>query len=214
MGSPEMTLLCTTSPVQNICQDIYVWLFQCVKSLLSQGTVKQLCYGAPVELRTGKTSGEAGDTTSTGSKSWQHSLQRLADVTMLTQSLPKSSFVWIPSVASIHIHNCSRTQSRLQGNKHTHAKTLSNYSYSASWKRRVGVFLVFPFFYPHSKHWDTKQELIQKRWSSLKRIKIPETSSASLPRRSCYFTSMPAEVVDSSLGLSSDFLSLINQLHM
>lgn len=111
MGLWETTLLCTVSPVQNICQDIYIWLFLRVKSLLSQGPVKQLCYEVLVKLQTGKTSGEAGGITSTGGKSWQHSLQRIADVTTLTQSLPKSLFVWVPSIASLHVHNCSRTQS-------------------------------------------------------------------------------------------------------
>lgn len=45
-------------------------------------------------------------------KSSQHSLQRVADATKLTQSLPKSLFVWVPSIAFFHERDCSCTQSQ------------------------------------------------------------------------------------------------------
>lgn len=78
----------------------------------------------------------------------------------------------------------------------------------------------FPLFHPHlgertlntaipNKDLYTKDRTVKER-----KEKIPETNSAPLPGKSCYFPLMPAETVDSSLGLSSDFLSLINQLHI
>lgn len=87
-------------------------------------------------------------------------------------------------------------------------------------KGRLGC-LSFSYFSP--SQWTMRahdtgylRRICIERMQHYKEDKTTETSPAPLPRRQihCYFTSMPAEAVDSSLGLSSDFISLINQLHM
>lgn len=112
------------------------------------GPCKELCHEASVRDQTGEMSGETGGTTSTGGKSWQHSLQRVADATMLTQSLPKSLFVWVPSVAFFRVCGCSCTQSQWQ--THTGSNPTTLCSFCQLEKEGWGISC-FPCFLPPQK---------------------------------------------------------------
>lgn len=204
--------LCTISPVQNICWDVYIWHCLCVKPSPQPGPCKELCRETLVRDQTGKMSGETGGTTSTGGKSWQHSLQRVADATMLTQSLPKSLFVWVPSVGFFRVRGCSCTQSQWQTHTGSNPATLCSF---CQLEKEGWSVSCFPCFLPPQKSLGYQTTTCVEKIEQVKmEKKVPETISSALPRRSCYFTLMPAEAVDVSLSLSSDFRSLINQLHM
>lgn len=91
VSSPEVTLhhfLCSEYLLRCLCLALPV-----CETSPRPGPCTKLCCKASVKPQTGEMSGETGGTTSTGGKSRQHSLQRVADATMLTQSLPKGLFV-------------------------------------------------------------------------------------------------------------------------
>lgn len=114
------------------------------------GPRKELCCRALVKPQAGEMSGETGGTTSTGGESWQHSLQRAADATMLSQSLPKSLLVWVPSIAFFHVHDCTKPMSDCTGvNTHLLKPSHTGLLLPAG----KGGLEWLSFSYPHRKVW-------------------------------------------------------------